>query len=99
MATEGTAVGLSTVYRAPASLAAAGLTDAVRDDAGERFFRYRPQSHHRHYLVCRGCGHSQEIDSEQVEAWAARIAEESGFTDVHHTVEPAGACPSCTTHR
>ncbi|RKT19459.1 Fur family ferric uptake transcriptional regulator [Streptomyces sp. 1114.5] len=97
MVTEGGAVGLSTVYRALAALTGAGLADIVRDDSGERLYRHRPEAHHQHYLVCRRCGRSLAVDSEQVEAWAARIAEESGFSDVHHTVELAGVCAGCTT--
>ncbi|SHS95000.1 putative ferric uptake regulator FurB [Mycobacteroides abscessus subsp. abscessus] len=34
-----------------------------------------------------------------VEKWATDIAEEHGFTEVHHTVEVFGFCSRCTAER
>ncbi|MGW2256032.1 Fur family transcriptional regulator [Kitasatospora sp. NPDC001660] len=93
----GSRVGLSTVYRTLSALAGVGRADVVRDVNGERLFRYRPGPDHRHYLICRACGLSLPVDSTAVEAWAERIAEISGFGEVHHTVELAGICPNCRT--
>jgi Fur family ferric uptake transcriptional regulator len=91
----GSRVGLSTVYRTLTALAAVGRADVVRDANGERLFRYRPGTDHRHYLICRQCGLSQPVDSTVVEAWADQVAELSGFADVHHTVELTGTCATC----
>ncbi|WP_078911436.1 Fur family transcriptional regulator [Streptomyces sp. NRRL WC-3742] len=91
----GSRVGLSTVYRTLTALAAVGRADVVRDTNGERLFRYRPGTDHRHYLICRECGLSQPVDSANVEAWADHIAAMSGFADVHHTVELTGVCTTC----
>ncbi|MEU5388344.1 Fur family transcriptional regulator [Kitasatospora cineracea] len=99
MASAGTGVSLSTVYRTLASLTGAGLVDVVRDDSGERLYRHRPGPGHRHYLICRRCGHSLAVDSAEVETWAARTAGRSGFADVHHRVELHGTCPACLTGR
>ncbi|GAA2801068.1 Fur family transcriptional regulator [Kitasatospora paracochleata] len=99
MIAAGATVGLSTVYRALAALTAAGYADTVRDDAGERHYRHRPGADHRHYLICRHCGHSFAVDSGPVEKWAERVVRQSGFTDVHHTVELAGTCTDCTGTR
>ncbi|MGC0314939.1 Fur family transcriptional regulator [Kitasatospora acidiphila] len=92
---SGSRVGLSTVYRALTALAAAGRADVVRDTNGERLFRYRPGTDHQHYLICRRCGLSEPVDSTAVEVWADRVAELSGFADVHHTVELTGICATC----
>ncbi|MEW1912987.1 transcriptional repressor [Kitasatospora sp. NPDC085895] len=96
MVSAGASVGLSTVYRTLTALTAAGLADVVRDDHGERLYRHRPGTDHQHYLICRRCGHSLAVESGPVERWAARIAAQSGFADVHHTVELAGTCTACT---
>ncbi|MFF7992008.1 Fur family transcriptional regulator [Kitasatospora xanthocidica] len=93
--TTGSRVGLSTVYRTLTALAAVGRADVVRDTNGERLFRYRPGTDHRHYLICRQCGLSRAVDSTNVEAWADHIAATSGFADVHHTVELTGICTTC----
>lgn len=91
----GSPVGLSTVYRTLSALAEAGRADVVRDMHGERIFRYRPGSDHRHYLICTECGVSVTLDSVMVENWAAGVARTSGFTAVRHTVELTGICPDC----
>ncbi|KOG37420.1 Fur family transcriptional regulator [Streptomyces decoyicus] len=91
----GSSVGLSTVYRTLSALAEAGRADVVRDVHGERLFRYRPGSDHRHYLICTECGVSVTLDSVTVEDWAAGVARTSGFTAVRHTVELTGICPDC----
>ncbi|MFF9486303.1 Fur family transcriptional regulator [Streptomyces sp. NPDC014676] len=95
LAADGTAVGLTTVYRTLRLLEAAGRVDVVRDSGGERFYRTRPDAGHRHYLVCRVCGLSLAVDSGEVEEWVARIARDIGFHAVHHTVELTGVCDGC----
>ncbi|MBV6697762.1 Fur family transcriptional regulator [Kitasatospora aureofaciens] len=96
MAADGCEVGLSTVYRALAALVEAGQADVVRDDNGERLFRHRGEEQHQHYLVCRHCGFALALDTDEIETWADRIARESGFADVRHTVELAGVCTECS---
>jgi Fur family ferric uptake transcriptional regulator len=88
-------VGLSTVYRALAGFAEAGRVDVVRDEGGERLFRYRPGADHRHYLICRHCGLSLPVESALVEEWADRVGAAAGFVDVRHTVELTGSCAGC----
>ncbi|WP_330260080.1 transcriptional repressor [Streptomyces murinus] len=95
LSADGSPVGLSTVYRTLTALAAAGRADMVRDPHGERLFRYRPGSEHRHYLICTNCGLSRPVDSGPVEDWADTIARTSGFANVRHTVELSGVCPDC----
>jgi Fur family transcriptional regulator, ferric uptake regulator len=90
-------IGLTTVYRALRDLAAEGGVDVVRDEAGGRLYRRRPDDGHRHYLICRCCGSSRPVDSEIVEQWADQIAAETGFAAVEHTVELTGLCADCHT--
>ncbi|WP_338895161.1 Fur family transcriptional regulator [Streptomyces sp. TG1A-60] len=95
MTSEGTGIGLTTVYRALRDLEATGAVDVAQAVAGERLYRWRPGDSHRHYLICRACGHSRPVDSEVVEEWAGRIASDSGFAAVEHTVELTGVCAGC----
>ncbi|MGW1953306.1 Fur family transcriptional regulator [Streptomyces sp. NPDC001920] len=92
---DGTRIGLTTVYRALRELETSGGVDVVRDDSGERLYRRRPPEGHRHYLICRLCGHSRPVNAEAVERWAGRIAADSGFAEVRHTVELTGVCTEC----
>jgi Fur family ferric uptake transcriptional regulator len=97
MAAGGSRVGLTTVYRALATLAETGHADTVREPNGERLYRHRPGQEHRHYLICRICGHSEPVDTTLVEGWAGRLAEETGYADLHHTLELSGICEPCRT--
>ncbi|WP_069885305.1 Fur family transcriptional regulator [Streptomyces luteocolor] len=95
LAEAGAAVGLTTVYRALRDLDRAGLVDVVRDETGERLYLRRPTEEHRHYLICRRCGRSQVVDAGDVEAWAERLGETTGFADLAHTLELSGVCGPC----
>lgn len=91
----GDPVGLATVYRTLQSMAEAGDVDMVRTSDGESAYRRCATSGHHHHLVCRSCGRTEEIMAKAVEAWAAAIAAEHGFTDVTHDVELYGLCAMC----
>lgn len=91
----GASVGLTTVYRHLQALSDAGAIDVLRSGDGEARYRACPTEEHHHHLVCRECARSVEVAGPAVEAWAAAIAAEHGFTDVSHTVEVFGVCASC----
>ncbi|GHJ41228.1 Fur family transcriptional regulator [Streptomyces sp. TS71-3] len=76
---------------------AQGGDSGARRPPGERgrLYRLRRADGHRHYLICRCCGRSQPLDSDVVEEWAARVAVDSGFAAVQHTVELTGLCADC----
>lgn len=87
--------GSTTVHRGPGDRDRRPAARRPRTGAGERLYRWRPDDCHRHYLICRACGQSRPVDSEVVEAWAGRIAADSGFAAVEHTVELTGVCVGC----
>lgn len=94
LANRGDRVGLATVYRTLLRLSEAGALDTIRTDDGEVAYRRCSRSHH-HHLVCRSCGLAVEVTGPPVEAWAARVAAEHGFTGVSHDLEIFGQCASC----
>ncbi len=91
---DGATVGLATVYRTLAALAASGDIDVLRTDEGEAMYRACSTAHH-HHLLCRECGRTVEVDGPAVEIWAAKVAAEHAFRDVRHTVELVGVCADC----
>ena len=92
---NGANIGLTTVYRTLQALESADLVDMVRTDSGESVYRRCAAPHHHHHLVCRSCGAAVEVSGHEVEAWAAEVAAEHGFSDVDHTVELFGTCAGC----
>ena len=96
---RGSSVSLATSYRILQSLADDGLVDVLRNADGEAVYRRCAVTGHHHHLLCRNCGKAVEVEAPAVEAWAARIAQEHGFTTVEHTVEIFGLCPECTARQ
>jgi Fur family ferric uptake transcriptional regulator len=90
----GSAVGLTTVYRALQSLADAGSVDVIRSDDGEARYRRCTPEHH-HHLVCRQCGRTIEVENSAIERWADEVAQRYGYTDIGHTLEIYGTCSAC----
>lgn len=97
MKAAGATVGLTTVYRTLQGLADAGEVDVLRTSDGEAIYRRCASDEHHHHLVCRSCGASVEVASNEVEHWAAQTALRHGFTEVEHTAELYGLCSSCAS--
>lgn len=91
---RGHGIGLATVYRTLQLLADHEQVDVIRSADGEAGYRRCSASHH-HHLVCRSCGATVEVEGPAVERWTRAMAAEHGFTDVSHTLEIFGTCPSC----
>lgn len=93
---ENTGIGLATVYRALATLAAGGEADQLQSPDGEAIYRACSSTGHHHHLICRSCGRAVEIEANDVEQWAQRTATEHGFTQAEHVVDIFGLCDLCT---
>ena len=92
---SGSPIGLATVYRALADLATEGEADSLQSDAGESLYRACTPGQHHHHLICRNCGLTVEIEADEVESWAHRVAAENGFTQASHVVDVFGLCAQC----
>ncbi|MEJ5915326.1 Fur family transcriptional regulator [Pseudokineococcus sp. 1T1Z-3] len=95
---QGNPIGLATVYRALQGMVEDDEVDVLRTDDGEAIYRRCSPTHH-HHLVCRSCGATVEVEGPDVEAWAAQVAAEHGFTAPDHVVEVFGTCASCSAAR
>ncbi|MDN4613448.1 transcriptional repressor [Leifsonia sp. F6_8S_P_1B] len=92
---SGSPIGLATVYRALADLAAEGDADSLQSPEGESLYRACTMGHH-HHLICRNCGLTVEISADPVEEWARAAAAEHGFTQAQHVVDVFGLCAECS---
>jgi len=91
---RGEAIGLATVYRTLARMAADGEVDSIRTPEGVAAYRRCSAGHH-HHLVCRECGRTVEITPPDLEAWTEQVGREFGFTHLDHELELFGRCPDC----
>jgi Fur family ferric uptake transcriptional regulator len=94
---EGSAVGLTNVYRNLQSLADEGAIDVLSSADGESMYRRCAADEHHHHLICRSCKRSVEVEAQEVERWAEQLAESHGFTSVTHTAEVFGVCGRCSS--
>jgi Fur family ferric uptake transcriptional regulator len=92
---RGDNVGLTTVYRHLTAMAETGAVDALHTSEGEVVYRLCASEAHHHHVVCRSCGASVEVEGPEVEAWAAKVAAQAGYTNVSHTLEVFGTCADC----
>ena len=92
-----TGIGLATVYRALATLAADGAADSLQSPDGESLYRACVSTGHHHHLICRSCGLAVEIEASEVEDWAQRTAARHGFRQAEHVVDIFGLCATCAT--
>lgn len=93
---SGSSIGLATVYRALADLAVEGEADSLQSDLGENLYRACTPGQHHHHVICRQCGTTVEIEADEVESWAQRVASENGFTRASHVVDVFGLCARCS---
>ncbi|MFH8252795.1 Fur family transcriptional regulator [Microbacterium sp. B2969] len=96
---EDSPIGLATVYRALAGLAASGDADTLQSPEGESLYRACVTRGHHHHLICRSCGLAVEIEATDVEQWARRTAAAHGFIEAEHIVDIFGLCASCAQAR
>jgi Fur family transcriptional regulator, ferric uptake regulator len=92
---RGDSVGLSTVYRSLAAMAADDDVDTLQRDDGETLYRRCHGATHHHHLVCRSCGATVEVEGPAVESWADNLAARYGYDEVSHTLEIFGRCSAC----
>ncbi|MGF3056375.1 Fur family transcriptional regulator [Microbacterium sp. YY-01] len=93
-----TGIGLATVYRALAGLAASGEADSLQSPEGEALYRACSSGHH-HHLICRNCGLAVEIAASEVEQWARKTAASHGFHEAEHVVDIFGLCENCAREK
>ena len=90
----GAKVGLATVYRTLASMAAAGEIDTLRTDEGEAVYRKCSTGHH-HHLVCRSCGAVADVDCVVGAAPCLSPSDAAGFVVDEAEVVFWGRCRAC----
>jgi Fur family ferric uptake transcriptional regulator len=88
-------IALTTVYRILHSLADERVAETQRAEDGEILYRLRTGSEHRHYLLCRGCGHAVAFTPTGLEQDTSKLTEQYQYADVAHYIDLYGTCPQC----
>jgi Fur family ferric uptake transcriptional regulator len=93
---EGTSVGIASVYRVLDQLTALRLVHRVDlADGVSRFEPALPGGEHHHHLVCGTCGKVEPFDDGPLERALSRVAGDRGYTLDQHDVVLHGSCGAC----
>ena len=86
--------GLTSVYRTLEVLAKLGAVERFHQDEGCHSY-ILASSHHRHHLVCSGCGLIYHFPECNVEELIPRLTQASRFAIQGHRLELYGLCEAC----
>jgi len=94
--TEGSDIGLATVYRVLMQFEQAGLLSRSNFESGKSVFELNEGQHHDH-LVCLTCGRVEEFFDPQIEQRQRAIAATRGFELQDHSLALYANCtkPNC----
>ena len=90
-------VSLATVYRTLRLLSSMELLRELELPEGGRRFELASDDDHRdhHHLVCVGCGHTAEFESQAVLEAGEAAAQANGFRLLACVLNVRALCPSC----
>lgn len=89
--TEGSDIGLATVYRVLMQFEQAGLLTRSNFESGKSVFELNEGQHHDH-LVCLSCGRVEEFFDPEIEKRQHAIAAERGFDLQDHSLALYARC-------
>ena len=94
--TEGSDIGLATVYRVLMQFEQAGLLTRSNFESGKAVFELNEGKHHDH-LVCVDCGRVEEFFDAEIEKRQHAIAHARGFDLQDHALALYAVCnkPNC----
>jgi Fur family ferric uptake transcriptional regulator len=89
--TDGSDIGLATVYRVLMQFEQAGLLTRSNFESGKSVFELNEGQHHDH-LVCLTCGRVEEFFDPEIEKRQHAIAAERGFDLQDHSLALYARC-------
>ena len=94
--TEGSDIGLATVYRVLMQFEQAGLLSRSNFESGKSVFELNEGQHHDH-LVCLDCGRVEEFYDAQIEQRQREVTVSRGFELQEHSLALYARCtkPDC----
>ena len=91
---SGSPIGLATVYRALADLAADGSADSLQQEVESLYRACTPGTHH-HHLICRACSRMVDVDCAVGDTPCLTAADDAGYEVDEAEVIYWGRCPEC----
>jgi Fur family transcriptional regulator, ferric uptake regulator len=94
---EGSSVGLASVYRAIEQLARLRLVQRLDFGEAARYEPFLPGGDHHHHVICGDCGKVEPFSDRPLERALGRLAGQLGYEVEGHDVVLRGFCADCRT--
>lgn len=89
--TDGSDIGLATVYRVLMQFEQAGILSRNHFESGKSVFELNEGQHHDH-LVCLDCGRVEEFFDAEIEARQRSVAQSRGYALQEHALSLYANC-------
>jgi Fur family transcriptional regulator, peroxide stress response regulator len=87
-------MSLATVYKTISLLKQEGeVLELGFSELGNRYDAAIPHPHP--HLICTGCGAIADLPAREMDQYAARMAEQTGYRILSHRLDFYGLCPAC----
>mgnify|MGYP003834715877 CR=1 FL=1 len=93
---DGSPVGLVTIYRNLDLLSRLGLVERIYNENGELgYLACRSHGHH-HHMLCRACQNTVEFEAaNDLDEMIKRVESSTGYQIQDHILQFMGLCPDC----
>ena len=89
--------GIASVYRTLEMLDELGLIQQIHQPGGCHGI-WPALEGHKHFLICKDCGHVRVIEgSDQMAGFISNIEDQTGYQAVDHWLQFFGLCEGCVT--
>ena len=91
---EGSDIGLATVYRVLTQFEQAGILIRSNFESGKAVYELNEGQHHDHF-ICTSCGKVEEFYDPEIEKRQHAVAKAKGWLVQDHTMALYGQCADC----
>ena len=91
---EGRRIGLTSIYRCVDLFETLGIVFRVVLGAQVKYKLCELEDHH-HHIVCKTCGHVEELRFCDMPKWSKKVMEATGYQVTEHQLSFLGVCRTC----
>jgi Fe2+ or Zn2+ uptake regulation protein len=87
-------IGLTSIYRSLDLFESLGIAFRMPNGSAVKYKLCELEDHH-HHIVCKICGHVEELDFCDISGWSKKVTESTGYEVTEHQLNFYGYCRKC----
>jgi Fur family ferric uptake transcriptional regulator len=91
-------IGLTSIYRSLDLFESLGVVFKIINGSNVKYKRCELENHH-HHVVCKTCGHVEELNFCDISKWSKKVTESTGYQVTDHQLSFSGFCKECIIRR